>query len=305
MWFRRRLTYERYVAIESMPDGIVLVVQSGLDAPRFEHVSISRCELGQQAEVLAGMVRELGLKGLPCSVVLNTEQYSVQSLERPNVEPEEMSQAVRWKIREYVEGDLSQWVVDWYDVPEDGTRGRARQVVAVMARRSAVERIIGIVRESGLILDTIDIATMALRNLLAVQPETHPGLARAVLWVRDNEALIDFTKDNAVYLSRRVEVDLNALADPDQRDWVGQNLALEVQRSMDYFDSQMRQAPPRALHVLANSQVDVLRSQLNEGLGLDVVLLDVPGVELELAGEVALAAGAALRHLRLSEEAAA
>jgi len=303
VWFKRKLSYSRYVAVECLADGLAVVVQNGLDRASFSHVSFTRCEPEAQHHVLQQLVREHGLKGLPCSLVLSTDQYLSQTLERPNVEPSELAQAVRWKIRDYVEGDLSQWVVDSFPLPDAATRGRP-QVVAVMARRTLIERMLGVVRASGLELDAIDIASLALRNLLALQ-EVDASQPQSVFWARDHEAIVLMCRDHDIYLARQVDADLAGLADPAQQEWVGQNLALEVQRSLDYFESQLRQRPPRFLHVLSNAHLDVLMRQLDSGLALDVRVLDVPGVELELAGDVALAAGAALRHVRLAGEQAA
>lgn len=304
MWFKRRVSYSRYVAVESLADGLAVVVQSGQQSVSFSHVSYTRCAPNEQSEVLQQIVREQGLKGLPCSLVLSTDQYNTQTLERPNVEAAELAQAVRWKIRDYVEGDVSQWVVDSYALPEAATRERPPQVVAVMARRSLVERLMGLVQGAGLVLDAIDIAAMALRNLLAVQ-EVDASLAQSVFWVRDHEAVVLICRENEIYLSRQVDVDLEGLLDPARQEWVGQNLALEVQRSLDYFESAMRQVPPRMLHVLSAAHLDILMHQLDAGLGLEVRVLDVPGVELELAGVTALAAGAALRHVQIAGEQAA
>ena len=54
-------------------------------------------------------------------------------------------------------------------------------------------------------------------------------------------------KDGNLYLTRRLDADMEGLGDPDRRGATGQQLALEVQRSLDYVESQLGQVPPRRL----------------------------------------------------------
>jgi len=52
-----------------------------------------------------------------------------------------------------------------------------------------------------------------------------------------------FCRGNMIYMARRIEVSLAQLRDAASQEQAVQALALEMQRSLDYFESQLRQVP--------------------------------------------------------------
>lgn len=251
-------------------------------------------------EALRGAVHDHGLRRRPTVCVLPRGRYEIQQLQAPAVPDEELAAAVRWRLKDLISVSLEDAVIDTIAVPQGPSR-RESMVYGVAARRQEVERLNAMVAEAGLRVAAVDIPEMALRNLAARIPEQGGGVA--VLGVDEDDGLLTITRHDTLYLARGLEMGaVHLRADSHQ---VGERLALELQRSLDYYDSQLYGAPPGVIGVLplAEFESGLLVDQLNAELGVPVRLLDVAdllGDEEPLAParqrRVALAVGAALRR---------
>ena len=176
-------------------------------------------------------MRDLGLpKGTPANLVLPPDSYALLLLDPPDVPPSEMREAVRWRVRELVPFSVDDAVLDLFAFPEDAAKGRKTCFVAVAERRTLQPRVEAF-RDSRLVLRSIDISELALRNLIPDDCDE----PIAVLYAQGHIGLIALFKAGRLFLSRRLEVrDLGDDRTVDQ-------VLLQLQRSMDYFDSQLGQ----------------------------------------------------------------
>ncbi len=252
------------------------------------------------AAALAGAVDDHGLRRCSAVGVLAGGDYQIQQLQAPEVPAEELPQALRWRLRDVISEPLEQVVSDVIPIPAGSTRRGPPMVYAVAAQRERTEHLAGAIADSGLHVAALDIPELAIRNLAArVEPQ---GGGVAVLAVGEQDGLLTISREGALYLVRALDLGATHLrADPDQ---VAGRLALEVQRSLDYYDSQLYGAPPRSILVLPTAEVDSadLAARMASELGVDVAPMDVaallPDSEPLSDGQqrrVALAVGAALR----------
>jgi len=305
LWpFRRK--HSQTVGLEVRPGAIVLAITAPDSAKT--KASITRLETivaqpAQRLQQLTEYVVNHKLQGAACNLVLPPEFYSIQQIERPPVEDSEMSAAAGWKIRDLLDYDLEDAIVEAFEFPDDALRGRPAQVNVVSARKSVLQDLITLVESSGLRLESIDITELALRNLLLqIQSTEAPakGIGLACLIMREHGGILVLVKDGNLYLTRRLEADMEGLADPDRQGATGQQLALEVQRSLDYVESQLGQVPPRRLFAASELHEEQMLKALDETLGLQVVPL--PATEAGMAEDVIplagqwVACGAALRN---------
>lgn len=253
-------------------------------------------------EALARMVEEYGLVNAGCSYVLSPKDYNVYLVEAPQVEPDEINSAVRWKVKDLLDMPIEDAVIDVFPVPEGAFKGRSQMLYAVVAARPQIENIIAMVARANLELHAIDIPEMALRNLSAHYLDDSHGLA--FISLKQSGSTLNITRNGQLYLTRRINtpVGANAMA---QNDWdmVRDRLALEIQRSLDYFESQMGQAPVAQI-MIAPRETDTgfMMNALADALGAPVGMLDfmheLPAPEhitTELKGASLMAIGAALR----------
>ena len=186
--------------------------------------------------VLARLVQDHDLKHQPCTTLLGEGEYRLLQTEAPDVKSEELRAALRWRIKDLIDFHINDATLDVFDVPVR-MPGRAALVYVVVGRNEAIRARADLMHNAGAALDIIDIPELAQRNLAQLLPEDREGVA--LLTLTEDGVLITITRDGALYLSRTVAEASSALA--DERGF--EHLLLELQRSLDYFESSFRQSP--------------------------------------------------------------
>lgn len=252
---------------------------------------------------LVDTVNEAGLAGAPCSCVLGPRDYNIYLVEAPQVEAAEVSAAVRWKIKDLLDMPVEQAVVDVFPAPDEAFQGRNKMVYAVAASRSAVERLIETLDRANLTLESIDIPEMAMRNISKQFVDDRNGLAFIAL--KESGSTMNISRNGKLFLTRKINtpVGQDALL---QDDWeaVRDRLALEIQRSLDYYESQMGQDPISQIMIAPRlNDTESMMNSLGEALAAPVGVLDFTyelaapeSVTPQLKGSCMMAIGAALRH---------
>ena len=297
-WPKIRRGKKGLVGIEVRPNGLaVAVALPAASGNLISKLDFIEATAAQRSPALKDYVNTHKLEGMKCNLVLPPELYGWQQIERPPVEDSELREAVRWKVKDVLDYAIDEAVVDAFDFPTDALRGKPPQVNVITARKRVIQELINTVNDSGLELQSIDITELALRNL--VQGLQSPGKPLALMVMQEHRGLMLLIKDSEVYLTRRIEADMEGFDDADQAARVGQQLALEIQRSMDYFESQLGQTPPRTIIASSVLHEAELLTQLDETLGLEIKTL--PEDQLGLAEDQFasaqhwVACGAALR----------
>ena len=179
------------------------------------------------------------------SCVLDSADYELVQVESPDVLPAEFKAAVRWRLKGVIDFPVADAVVDVFDMPELPHRTSAKMMYAVAAKRNAVARQSAVLRSAQRRLDVIDIPELALRNLAALLPEAADGLI--LLWVKEKSAQLIVIKQSTLYFARQVQLSGNDAAGSDTEPLDVDAIALELQRSTDYFESQYQQVPLASL----------------------------------------------------------
>jgi MSHA biogenesis protein MshI len=251
---RRAKTRDVQVGLHVQPDGLALVCAQarGAGARLITSCSFLECEPQAQGAALARAVDELGLRGLPCTAVLSPGEYALRAVEAPAVPDAELRSALRWSLGELVDMDLEDAMVDAIAVPVRERRGRGRLVYAIAAPKPRLRELAGFVDASGLRLAAIDVAELALRNLVALSPADPGGVL--TLAVHDRVASLTVTREATLYVARWADADLEALAGElgkSEGELLGTEyagpeldaLVLEIQRSLDYYHHELGQRP--------------------------------------------------------------
>jgi len=264
------------VGLEVRVDGIAIALAKPGDDGLLciSECKFQACSAAERLPVLTQLVSDLHLKGMPCNLVLTSKQYQTYPIEKPNVEDAELADAARWRIKDMLDFDLDDAVTDVYDFPSDALRGRPEQLNVVVSRSAVVKEGLQLVLESGLELESIDIVDLSLRNVAArLSSDEHK--AQAILYLRNGAGMMVLVKNGDLYLSRHFDFSLQSLNEPSQQDSVIQHLALEIQRSFDYFESQMGQVPPRTITLIGPDSNVPLANMLGGSIAADVAWLDL------------------------------
>jgi MSHA biogenesis protein MshI len=254
--------------------------------------------------VLAPLNHSPDLARAPVSAVLSTEDYQLVQVEAPDVVPSELRGAVRWKLRDIVNFPVADAVIDVFGIPEHARYVETRMVFAVAARPQSVQRIIELVKPRARGFDVIDIPELCLRNLCSLLPQDERGVA--LLALGEGFAQLVLSCKGTLYLTRRIELmrQMESLELAGGRaDADAQALAIELQRSLDYYESHYDGNPIVDVVIASGDErAQHLIEPLRTATGLEVELLDVrqlfevaPGVEPDTRFPGLVALGAALR----------
>lgn len=263
----------------------------------FEHAVLERVASGNhRLQAGSGTPVDL-LRKVPSATVLPTSAYSLQLVEAPNVPKEEMGEAVRWKIQHLIEFPIEEAVIETFELPPPANPGAKSMIYAVVARRSEIEAHIDAVRAANLKIDVIDIPELCMRNIAVRLPQDAHGVA--FLHFSDEFGYLTITRGGVLYMIRRIEMQREALA---QR---LQEVALEIQRSLDYYESTYDCRPVDELVLSPGGEAESIAPSLAQNLGIAVSQLDLASLftlEPELSPQAQrnclMAIGAALREDR-------
>ncbi len=304
MFWSKSKSPAMHVGLEIRADGIAMALagkNDGEPGPLISACEYVGCSAAERASRLSELVANLNAEGAGCHLVLPPEQYQTYPVEKPNVDEDEIADAIRWKVKDMLDFDLENAVTDAYAFPEDALRGRPAQVSVVVARRALIQGYVDLLKESDLSLQSIDVADLAVRNICARIPDREER-PTALLYLRNGMGVMVLVKAGMLYLARHFDFSLQALNEPAQQDSVMQQLSLEIQRSFDYFESQMAQVPPQELFLAGPDPTIPLANMLGGAIAARVTPLDWTSCfAQEQAGGIneiqcLVAAGAALRE---------
>jgi MSHA biogenesis protein MshI len=240
-----------------------------------------------------------------CLSLLAGGEYQFINIEAPNVPRDEMKTAVRWRLKDILDFPVLEATIDVLDIPLDANARAQQSMFVVAARNSVVAARQKLFLDAKVDLSTIDIPEMAQRNVSAMlEPE---GRGVAMLSFADEGALLTVSYRGELYLSRRVDVTLAQLLEPDhdRKHQHFDKITLELQRSLDHFERQYSFISIAKL-VLGPSPVTGLDEYLSSNLYTPVETLDLATLfdltrtpELQNKAEQQrffLAIGAALRE---------
>lgn len=259
---------------------------------------------GSDHDALSRLAQGKGLKRYRCTSLLGESQYRMAQLESPAVPVEERVQALRWRLKDIVDFPVDGAAIAVADIPTEG--GRQANVFAVIAPKSVIAEKMAGFHDARVPLEAIDIPEMAVRNVAALFEEPNRGLA--FLLMQAGESLLTITYGSELYLSRRIEVSAQSLADADvdRRQQMLERLALELQRTLDNFDRQYGFISVSRLLVCSEFDTQGTVAALAQNLYLPVEAADLSKVaefngvpELrasERQAQSLLAIGAALRN---------
>lgn len=226
------------IGVDFLTGGVAVAqVQCGRKNPghilRSEFVEAEGQEA--QVEALKNWVRSNGLQKTPCVCLVASDDCDVYQVEKPEVEDAEMLQALTWKIKDLINYDVANAVVECYLIPES-SKNKQQQVGVVAARETVVQSYIDSIKASAMQLTALDIHELARNNLQLVRASAESSLA--LLTLSDNAGLLSIYHDTDLYVSRDFPIGLDQLALVTSEDESAFDaLLLELQRSMDYFES--------------------------------------------------------------------
>jgi MSHA biogenesis protein MshI len=266
------------------------------------------------ADRVVSEVADMNLHRTPASAVLAADAYQLQLVEMPNVPAEELLQAVRWRLKDLLDYPVDEAVVELLEMPRHANPGSAPVAYAVVTRRTEVLQQIELMKRADLQMDVIDIPELCIRNIAVLLPQDEYGVA--FLHFTENCGYLTITRKGILHMTRRLETGRRALAAASTDEFALQEriagISLEIQRSLDYYESHYDCRPITEITLGPGADLDTLPAALNEHLGFAVNQINLDDLftleddlSTEQQGDCLLAVGAALRSDQPAQQAAA
>ncbi len=282
--FNKALQQDRNVGIYLAADGIAVAEIDSSDdlAPvvkSCQYFAVS--DPVEKLKQLEQYIKQHALKKHSCSVVLDGAYYNLIQMAAPPVEDEELKDAVRWSIKDFVDYPVDQAVIDVFRVPKQ--QNREDRIFAVISLRQDVQLAVDFIRKSGLKLLSIDIEELCLSNIVRRIPGHERGVA--LLNFEQHHGSVSLYHDSSLYLSRRIDIGLErmekALSQSTEQaaieEQVYDPIILELQRSLDFYESEFAKAP--ISHLIVSPKHPVLQSFFDYAeshSGLRVEFINLP-----------------------------
>ena len=246
--FAKTKDRDTLVGIDINAEGIVMAIKTkngnnGSVRIQCEYKEVPQGE--QSANVLKDMVSHLNLQNKPTVMLLPTDKYSLLQTKSPAMPKNELRAAARWKVADLISYPVESAVVDIFEYPKAGQRGEERMLFVVASHEDAVRSKVDSAKSAHIDLAAIDIHELAIRNVVSHLPENKFGVI--VLSMSERRGLLVLVKQDEIYLTRRLDVGYADLEGNSER--VFDDIVLELQRSLDFFESQFSLALPSTLLV--------------------------------------------------------
>lgn len=191
---------------------------------------------------------------LPCELSLSHEFYNLLLVDAPNVPDAELREAVKWRVKDLIAQPIEKMVVDVFRLPADAYRGRMNMLYAALIEKAVVSSLVAACERENLQLRGIGIAELALAAVSRRLPGVD-NLGLALLHMTGESGSINLVENGYLYLTRTLELssgggysgNVDFQSDPTD------NLALDIQRSLDYYESQLGKSGVNRLYVVTES----------------------------------------------------
>jgi MSHA biogenesis protein MshI len=295
------------VAISENEIAVALVRKLAGERPKVLRIIVEQAPLGFADPVLKKIISDFDLRRVPVSAVIGASDYQIAQVPKPDVPRAELRAAARYSMRDVFDFPIEGATLDVFDLPAEANTGAKGTCFAIATRGDAVASITNTFERQFRRFDVIDIPELCQRNLAALLPQDAKGVA--FLLIRDDFAQLVLTRNGMLYVTRRFDFrqrgELNGDADAEASELPldPQMLSLELQRSLDYYESHFDESAIADLYIApAGTRANLMAAELGASTGLRISMFNIFDlVDVSYQAEIpdgwlpCMAIGAALR----------
>ena len=257
------------------------------------------------AESLKELWAKTGIKGKSVILGIANQRVIVRPIELPYMEKEELDNALRFQVQEFIPIPIEDAILDFDIIEEFMTADEERMltVLLVAAHKDMIQSFIEVLKSAGLTLAAIDLKAFALarsliplgvlqggyeegeaiclinvgagRTNIAIRKDNVPRFARFLLRGGDdfvraivNRLDIDWEEADALRRGRQANEEADKVLQQEIFNFVG-----EIRRSIDYYIAQTQERTFSKVVLSGSGSATVnLMQEMNRGLRLPVEL---------------------------------
>jgi len=162
----------------------------------------------QGIEALALWLKKHVSHGMPAVLILDDDDYELLLVEAPNVPDEELSAAIEFRIGDLLGQPVEDTAIQAIRLPSDAYRGRMSMAHVIASPNATIKARVAWAEQLHLTVEVITVPELSLLNVLAAS-SVEQGIA--LLELGPNHGCIRLYQDGALYLTRQVEMGIDAL----------------------------------------------------------------------------------------------
>ena len=279
---KRRRTEGLRAAVAISDDEIAVALVRKLEGqrPKVLRIVVEDAPLGFADPVLKKIISEFDLRGIPVSAVIGASDYQIAQVQMPDVPRAELRAAARYSLRDTFDFPIDNATLDVFALPAEANSGAKSTCFAIATRGDAIQNITNTFERQFRRFDVIDIPELCQRNLAALLPQDAKGVA--FLLIRDDFAQLVLTRNGMLYVTRRFDFgmrgELNGDVDAEASELPldPQLLSLELQRSLDYYESHFDESAIADLFIApAGPRANLMAAELGASTGLRISMFNI------------------------------
>jgi len=225
-----------------------------------------------------------------CQLVLSAEQYQMIQVEKPDVPESEIAGALKWQIKDLVPYSPDDMVLDYFYAPVQ--QGVAEKLYVICTPLNTLKPIVSTLMNEDISLTAVTVEEFAFANLLPFSDDAQLMLCQQP----DEEVFIIIVKQGRLCFHRRLRgfAQLGSKSEEELSFGAIDSLSLEIQKSTDYFERQLKQSMIRSIQVILPIATEsYIIGKLAENTNIKVTPLALPE-EFVSSRDMAAAIGATM-----------
>ncbi len=205
---------------------------------------------GDWEDIFGKVAKEFGHASL--RIVLAPHWYQLLPVDRPDGDDNEVANSLLWAVKDMVNIPVQNLHLDFFD----SCLPNQPKVSVVVMDKSELQKLVHGAVDSHLTIEGISIEELALCHATPKNEQAKLIISHYA----GQDLLFTVIRDGGLCMHRRVRgfTDIHSISEQDLAYGAADNLSLELQRSMDYFESQLRQAPVSAVDILIDGANEAL-----------------------------------------------
>ena len=238
---------------------------------------------------LTNLIEQYHLEG-QCQLILASNQYHLIQVDKPDVPDAEINSALKWQIKELVPYSPENMIVDYFNGPL--LLNSKEKINVVCADSLLLGGIVKALSGKNISLQGINVEEFAFARLLPFSDDAQ----LLVCQQPGEEILILIVKQRHIYFYRKLRgfAQIGDKSEEELANGIIDNLSLEIQKSTDYFERQLKQSLIKSINILIPIEKEnYLINKLANNANVPVTLLALPDM-FSNCREIATAVGATM-----------
>ncbi len=222
----------------------------------------------EYAATLESVLKTHATDGTQVHLVLASHMYQTVQMEKPQLPDEDIKRSLPFTAKDLVALEPNNILADFIDVPIKQNMQKDK-ILVFAGNKQQIMPLINVVHDSKATLARVTCEETALLQLF----EQASSAIGVVIQHPGAEPNLYIIRDGAVVFIRHLRgfINLPNLSMEEIKMGLLDNLSLELQRSIDFFESQLKQPPLKAIKLtLASAENEAIAKGLSEFLPVKV-----------------------------------